>query len=284
MAGFAVVESPRDGDTNMQVDMRMLAYAAEHGVPLLRLYQWSHPTVSLGYFQRYTDYQAHECHQAPHVVRRSTGGGAIVHHHDWTYSLAMPTIGGTASDRDSAIAKIAKIGAAEPLYDLVHDVVVSWLRSHGWEASKWLGESKPAATRTACSTNCDFLCFARRSRGDVVVGEHKVMGSAQRRMPGAIIQHGSLLLSSSHFAPQLAGLAQIAPAMTANEDRPRNSAQLAVEHLLRQGPTDLLHQLIESCNLTFGGELRIVDSLDPILPEIGFNAAVFHSPDFLTRV
>ena len=54
-----------------------------------------------------------------------------------------------------------------------------------------------------------FLCFQRRSVGDLLVGEHKVCGSAQRRRKGAILQHGSLLLAASPHAPELPGLAEL---------------------------------------------------------------------------
>jgi hypothetical protein len=53
------------------------------------------------------------------------------------------------------------------------------------------------------------LCFERRSQGDIVVGDAKVMGSAQRRIDGALLQHGSLLLQSSPHAPSLAGLREL---------------------------------------------------------------------------
>jgi lipoate-protein ligase A len=51
-----------------------------------------------------------------------------------------------------------------------------------------------------------FLCFQRRARGDVLCGEHKLMGSAQRRRRGAMLQHGSLLLGKSACAPELPGV------------------------------------------------------------------------------
>ncbi len=57
----------------------------------------------------------------------------------------------------------------------------------------------------------EFLCFHRRSEGDVVVGKDKLMGSAQRRSKAAILQHGSLLLAKSDFAPSLLGLAELLP-------------------------------------------------------------------------
>jgi lipoate-protein ligase A len=51
-----------------------------------------------------------------------------------------------------------------------------------------------------------FLCFQRRANGDVVAGGKKILGSAQRRSRGALVQHGSLLIRASNFAPEIDGL------------------------------------------------------------------------------
>src|SRR5262245_58596680 len=78
-----------DGATNMARDEAMLESAATGNVAALRFYTWSEPTVSLGYFQQ------SESRAIPNLkslawVRRSTGGAAIVHHHELTYSFALP--------------------------------------------------------------------------------------------------------------------------------------------------------------------------------------------------
>jgi lipoate-protein ligase A len=53
------------------------------------------------------------------------------------------------------------------------------------------------------------LCFQRRERGDVLAGECKIAGSAQRRQRGAVLQHGSVLLARSRFAPELPGISEL---------------------------------------------------------------------------
>src|SRR5262249_22575137 len=80
-----------DGPTNMAADEAMLETASERGLASLRFYTWTEPTVSLGYFQ-----PSDGRRQVPNLaslawVRRSTGGAAIVHHHELTYSFALPT-------------------------------------------------------------------------------------------------------------------------------------------------------------------------------------------------
>src|SRR5437764_13503633 len=78
-----------DGPTNMAADEAMLESASERGVASLRFYTWTEPTLSLGYFQ------SSEARTLPNLaplawVRRSTGGAGIVHHHELTYSFALP--------------------------------------------------------------------------------------------------------------------------------------------------------------------------------------------------
>ncbi|MEM7560826.1 MAG: hypothetical protein AAF394_17020, partial [Planctomycetota bacterium] len=104
----------------------------------------------------------------------------------------------------------SKLGAAQHVYDCIHDAVVEWLTARNFAASKW---SEP----TCRAESCSFLCFERRSLGDVVVGESKVMGSAQRRYKGALLQHGSLLLNQSQHAPSLLGLEELLAEPEAND-------------------------------------------------------------------
>lgn len=192
--GIAIVDQPRSGVDNMAIDQAMLAAVAAGCIPLLRIYRWAAPTVSLGYFQKYSEFEAASCFAADQHVRRSTGGGAIVHHYDWTYSLAVP---------ESLIGN--KIGASSEVYDALHEAVAAWLQRLGWDAMLWeKGTTGPSGN--------PFLCFSRRSTGDVVVGDAKVMGSAQRRMQGGVLQHGSLLLARSPCTPELAGLAELSTA------------------------------------------------------------------------
>ena len=175
-------DPPACGTWNMAVDEMLLEAVAKSGEPTLRFYQWSEPTLSLGYFQAVADRALHEASVACPVVRRSTGGGAIVHDVELTYSIALPLVA-----RWSAVAT--------SVYDLFHQTLVLALANFG-------------ITATLCETTLHplagepFLCFERRAKGDVLVGTHKIAGSAQRRKQGAMLQHGSILLEKSAFAPE----------------------------------------------------------------------------------
>ncbi len=169
-----------DGATNMAADEAMLESAAA-GVASLRFYTWTEPTLSLGYFQP-ADARA----ATPGVpwVRRSTGGAAILHHHELTYALTLPA--GVAWH------------TGEPWVCRVHHL----LRDE-------LAEAGLAAKAVVCGeeqTLGEVLCFLDQTAGDLLVEGSKVAGSAQRKWKGALLQHGSILLRRSPHAPHLPGI------------------------------------------------------------------------------
>jgi lipoate-protein ligase A len=182
-----LIDEAADGAWNMAVDEALLESAAGGEVPTLRFYRWNPPTLSLGYFQVAADRDAHPPSRGCPMVRRASGGGAILHDQEITYSFVLP-------------AARRRPGAAGFLYDAAHETLIELLDE--------LGVSCRLCERT--SRLRPFLCFQRRSPGDVLLGEDKVAGSAQRRHAGALLQHGSILLRRSRFAPELPGLADLA--------------------------------------------------------------------------
>jgi lipoyl(octanoyl) transferase len=141
--------------------------------------------LSLGYFQRDDEVSADPRWSGLPIVRRLTGGGAILHHFEWTYSLAVP-------------AQQTLFRHPEELYDLVHLAIIALLNRLGGEATL-RGESpvQPAEP---------WLCFSRQDAHDVVWRGHKILGSAQRRRKGAVLQHGSLLERASPLTPEHPGV------------------------------------------------------------------------------
>jgi lipoate-protein ligase A len=192
-----IVDPPASGTWNMAVDQAMLMAAEESNQITLRFYRWSEPTLSLGYFQKYTDRQGHAASNACPLVRRRTGGGAIVHDQELTYSLAVPS-------------KNRWSGQNAELYDLVHQEIIKLWAGDGVEAS--LFRDAEVVVVEADQPKVDpnaFLCFQRRSAGDIVCRGHKVVGSAQRRLKNALLQHGSILLARSNAAPELLGVKEL---------------------------------------------------------------------------
>jgi lipoate-protein ligase A len=198
-----LVEEPADGAWNMAVDEALLERAADDGVPTLRIYRWQHPTLSLGYFQEHAQRSSHPASRDALVVRRLSGGGAIMHDQEITYSLALPSTHRLATD-------------TQLLYDTVHQAIVQWLAEFtAMKNSAWrlaLSAGRQQETRR----EQPFMCFQRRSPGDVLLVEsggnsptHKIVGSAQRRRRGSVLQHGSILWSTSSLAPEIQGFANL---------------------------------------------------------------------------
>jgi lipoate-protein ligase A len=184
-----LIEGARLGSLQMAIDEMLLEDAATQGNGWLRFYQWSEPTVSLGYFQAYADRAQHAASQTCTVVRRQTGGGAIVHDRELTYCLVVPVAHPLAAD-------------ATRLYDAVHRALIEVLAAEGIVATM-------CGDQHAGEASSPFLCFQRRSPQDAVIGTAKICGSAQRRRRGAILQHGSLVLAASAAAPELPGIAEL---------------------------------------------------------------------------
>ncbi len=171
------VDPPQDGPTNMAVDGCLLAEAGAGGLPTLRLYRWEPATLSLGYFQRLADpARGAELAELP-VVRRITGGGAIVHAEELTYSLALPI--------DHPLSG----PGPEPLYVWMHQRIAEAVAALGGRAAP-KGAAAPRASRA-------FLCFDRHAGADLMAGAGKIAGSAQRRTAGAVLQHGSVVLRAA---------------------------------------------------------------------------------------
>ncbi|HVU90420.1 MAG TPA: biotin/lipoate A/B protein ligase family protein [Pirellulales bacterium] len=191
MNAWRLIESPAAaGDWNMAVDAALMDSVAAGGPCTLRFYRWEAPTLSLGYFQAAAQRDEHAPSRDCPLVRRATGGGAIVHDIEITYSLVLP-------------AEHPRAALAQELYQLLHETLV-----------EVLGEWHIAATICPRGDKLSaheepFLCFQRRAAGDVLLGESKIAGSAQRRRRGAILQHGSVLLSKSRAAPELFGISDL---------------------------------------------------------------------------
>lgn len=185
MSGGARLLEYEVGDPawNMAVDEALVRRAT---VPTLRLYGWSPPAISLGRFQRASDPEVRAliAHGLP-VVRRMTGGGAIVHWHELTYSLTIP-------DDHPIVACSTKES-----YARIHAPIRRALESVGVRSS---ARDAPGGTSEPA------LCFHRVTALDLVVGELKLVGSAQRRTDGRVLQHGSIVLASNRLQPGTAAI------------------------------------------------------------------------------
>jgi lipoate-protein ligase A len=185
-----LLDGPADGAWNMAVDEAM-AMAIGNGLApaTLRFYTWSAPTVSLGYLQRTpggVDLVACRS-QGISVVRRVTGGRAVLHATELTYSVAVPLEGSWRS-----------LSVGETFRLFCRGLIAGLARLR---VTAELGEGKARrdhATRAGASE--EGACFLLRGLPAILVGGRKLIGSAQRRWDRCLLQHGSLLLD---FDPHL---------------------------------------------------------------------------------
>ncbi len=181
-----ILDPPQSGVENMAVDealLRTMEASFEDGVeqmPTLRLYSWLEPTVSIGYMQKADPFiePAGGGEERVSFVRRITGGRAVLHDFEITYSLVCP-----ASHPLFA-------GGIEEAYRAVSLAIAGALKDFGVEAGFERGSVKRGQ---GVSADKD-ACFLTASRYEVVAGGKKIAGSSQRRFKGALLQHGSILL------------------------------------------------------------------------------------------
>lgn len=166
-------DGPLDGALNMALDDALAREVAE-GRAVLRLYGWSRPTVSFGRNEpacaEYSRVRLEE--MAFGCVRRPTGGRAVLHAEEVTYSVIMP---------------IRAVGGVRAAYHRINVALASALAAMG--ASVEMSQNDRSAPLEAGP------CFGIPARGEVVAAGRKIVGSAQARVGSALLQHGSVLVS-----------------------------------------------------------------------------------------
>lgn len=166
---------PRDGPGQMACDEALLQMT---DVAVLRVFRWSKPWISLGYFTPWQEAAAART-DLP-VCRRWTGGGVVVHENDFTFALTAP--------RSEAWARLRP----EESYRVVHAALAGALRQAGHAATMFDGEARGGAA-----------CFAGPVRYDVIDGARKIAGGAQRRTKRGLLHQGSI--QEANLNPDFAG-------------------------------------------------------------------------------
>jgi lipoyl(octanoyl) transferase len=176
-----IITPPLPGAENMAIDEALLrSFDPESSLPVLRLYGWIPPALSLGRFQQATGVLDLERCRADDiaVVRRVTGGGVIYHADELTYSLVC------------APGQIPPASSIKDSFRVLTGFLMSFYRTLGLDAA-YAVDVVPEGTRLGERT---AFCFAGRESFDILVNGRKIGGNAQRRMKGKIFQHGSIPL------------------------------------------------------------------------------------------
>jgi len=174
---------PASAADNMAMDEKLLTEAAKGCVvPVLRFYTWNPPAVSLGRFQevaRSVNLAACRKHGID-IVRRITGGRAVLHWHELTYSVISPI--------DNDLFPNDVLGT----YKVLASGLLAGFVRLGVPA-EMVSPSGYSAHLVKCDRS-EPACFSSPSWYEILVHGRKIVGSAQRRLAGAFLQHGSILI------------------------------------------------------------------------------------------
>jgi lipoate-protein ligase A len=172
---------PRDGPSNMAIDEALLdSFDPGKSTPVLRLYGWSPPALSLGRFQdagKVLDLERCKAGGVP-VVRRITGGGAIYHADELTYAIVCGP------------QHLPEKTTIKESFRFLTGFLLSFYRELGIPAV-YAADVPGNLSRLGKPTP---LCFAGRESYDIQVDGRKIGGNAQRRLRKAVFQHGSIPL------------------------------------------------------------------------------------------
>ncbi|MBD3376103.1 hypothetical protein GF406_13795 [candidate division KSB1 bacterium] len=171
----------RSGALNMAID-RLLA---DKGQPCLRVYGWNPPAISLGFHQPVHEVDFVKCHQDNiDIVLRPTGGRAVLHARELTYAVVLPQ---SSPFYESRVL---------PVYETISKAIIASLKLLDlpveWKPSqKTLNNLSKGALAS--------ICYASTVQYEIGFQGKKLVGSAQRRIGGAVLQHGSMLIGDKHL-------------------------------------------------------------------------------------
>jgi lipoate-protein ligase A len=235
-----VDDQPRSGAANMAMDQALAeAAAAGEAPPTLRFYRWQPPAVSLGRHQPIADIDAETIERLGYeIVRRPTGGRAILHTDELTYAV-------TAAAGEPRVS-----GSLMDAYLRLSNALLSGLQRVGLNADKAGGDVR-------AGPNVSAACFEVPSAYEITAHGRKLIGSAQSRRAGYVLQHGSLPLvgdigrlvdvlalpseERAHLRAELVGRATtLAEALGVSEDDPSLDFKHVAQAII-QGFSELLN-------------------------------------------
>ena len=175
MKEFRLLEhNDADGITNMAIDESLFINYKKYRIPTLRIYGWNPLAISVGRFQKIEGLFKNDMTNYT-IVRRITGGGAIIHHNEITYSIVCST-------QDLGIDKVeVKKG-----FKILTDFLIRTYKNFHLNANYAISEySEKLGIKSK-------LCFAAKEEYDIVIDRKKIGGNAQKRGKDIIFQHGSI--------------------------------------------------------------------------------------------
>jgi len=175
-----------DGTTNMSIDLALARCMLSNShYPILRIYGWNPPAISLGYHQKMRDIDLQKCQRdGIDVVYRPTGGRAILHANELTYAVILPK---SSRYYHKEISKV---------YEIISLCLISALKQLNVNVNFERARNTPMNfSRGELST----ICYASTIQHEISYNGKKLVGSAQRRFDNVVLQHGSILIGNKHL-------------------------------------------------------------------------------------
>lgn len=179
-----IEDEPGDGRVNMATDEAILLGCAEgESPPTLRLYGWQEPTLSVGYTQDLVaGVDLERClDQGVRLVRRPTGGRALMHYRELTYSVTAP------------IPHPCFPSSLRGAFRTVSEALIRSLAKLGIDNAMMASGARVSSVKSVYRSPS---CFVSANHCEIVVQGKKLIGSAQRRVRNAFLQHGSIWIES----------------------------------------------------------------------------------------
>jgi lipoate-protein ligase A len=172
---------------NMAFDEALLEFARTFQAPILRLYSWTEPAATFGYFQHYADIAAWT--DLRPLIRRPTGGGLVPHDADWTYSVIFPP--------------------HDPWYQL--RATESYKEIHALLARAFQSIGVQAELAATAQKEAPGQCFIGAEQHDLLLQGRKIAGAAQRRTRDGLLIQGSIQPKNIFIAREQFHRALLAP-------------------------------------------------------------------------
>jgi lipoate-protein ligase A len=171
------------GEFNMELDI-FLSKICKDDEAFFRLYRWEPYTITLGANQSFDEIDLQKCKDDNiGIVKRPTGGRAILHAEELTYSLILPISYGLS---------------AREIYNKVSITLSSALANYNEKLSSVELENAQPNFKQLLNNPSGSLCFASTAKSEVKYNGKKLIGSAQRKMDKVVLQHGSILCGTKH--------------------------------------------------------------------------------------
>jgi lipoate-protein ligase A len=173
-----------NGEFNMQFDLDLVNRFKKSKTDYIRVYQWKPYAISLGYNQKNIEVSEDKCDLAGiDIVRRPTGGRAVFHAEELTYSVVMEGTGKSISE----------------IYRFISEKLVNAFVEYDCELERCLSFEKSRINFPEhYKEKTSFACFSASALNEIKADGKKLVGSAQRKFSDVILQHGSILLNKKH--------------------------------------------------------------------------------------